>query len=63
MYKKDITTYEYVYLEAEQKRLEEIQQQLERLAGCDVFSSEKMKKLVDEMSDILSGVWAEPMPF
>lgn len=63
MYKKEIVTHEYVYSEEEQKRLEEIQMHLKRFATCDAFSNEKMEKLVDEMGDILTGVWSPPMPF
>lgn len=63
MYKKEIVTHEYVYSEEEQKRLEEIQAALDHLCGCDAFSTEKMQKLVDEMSHILEGVWSPPMPF
>lgn len=63
MYKKEITKHEYVYSEQEQERLEEIQAALVHLTKCDVFSTEKMVALVEEMDEILTGTWSAPMPF
>lgn len=63
MYQKEITTHEYVYNEQEQERLKEIQIELSRLCSSDFFASDEMKKLVEELDDIISGVWSAPMPF
>jgi hypothetical protein len=63
MYQKEITTHEYVYNEQEQERLNEIQIELNRLISNVSLSTSEFKKLVDEMGDIISGVWSAPMPF
>jgi hypothetical protein len=63
MYKKEIVTHEYVYSEEEQKRLKEIQIELNRLISLVALSTSEVQKLIDEMEAILLGEWSPPMPF